>query len=29
MARLEAQDKKVKLDRLFGKSIGNTSDYLV
>lgn len=29
MARLEAQDKKVKLDRLFGKSIGNSSDYLV
>lgn len=29
MARLEAQDKKVKLDRLFGKSIGNTSEYIV
>ena len=29
MARLEAQDKKVKLDRLFGKSIGNSSEYIV
>lgn len=29
MARLEAQEKKVKLDRLFGKTIGNSSDYLL
>lgn len=29
MGRLEAQEKKVKLDRLFGKSIGNSSEFLV
>lgn len=29
MVKLEAQDKKVKLDRLFGKSIGNSSEFIV